>query len=112
MALLSLAAVSGEDLPDSEIAGGSDPVSFGFMGCEYKQEAQDTCRKADLVVIGGGACGIAVVAQVIERVKQGKKLRSVALIEKSKDVGPGLALRRVYRHYSQHATEHQGNLCG
>ena len=47
--------------------------------------------KSDLVIIGGGAGGIAVVAHIMELVKKGKQLRSITLIEKSNSVGPGLA---------------------
>ena len=47
--------------------------------------------ESDLVIIGGGAGGIAVAAHIMELVKKGKKLRSITLIEKSNSVGPGLA---------------------
>ncbi|CRG92449.1 hypothetical protein PISL3812_09509 [Talaromyces islandicus] len=45
----------------------------------------------DLVIVGGGACGVAVFLQILERVKSGKKLRRITVIEKNKNVGPGLA---------------------
>lgn len=47
--------------------------------------------ESDLVIVGGGACGIAVAAHVIELVKKSKALRSITLIEKTKTAGPGLA---------------------
>ena len=47
--------------------------------------------ESDLVIIGGGAGGIAVTAHIMELVKKGKQLRSITLIEKSNSVGPGLA---------------------
>ncbi|KAL9068619.1 MAG: hypothetical protein Q9161_006057 [Pseudevernia consocians] len=55
-----------------------------------KSQKEDIYLKNDLVVIGAGACGVAVVAPLIERVKQGKKLRCITLTEKSKRIGPGL----------------------
>ena len=56
-----------------------------------KSQKEDIYLKNDLVVIGAGACGVAVVAPLIERVKQGKKLRCITLTEKSKRIGPRLA---------------------
>ena len=47
--------------------------------------------ETDLVIIGGGAGGIAVAAHIMKLVKKGKQLRSITLIEKSNSVGPGLA---------------------
>ena len=61
------------------------------VGIGDERQDKNTCLENDLVVIGGGACGVAVVAQLIERAKQGRKLRSITLIEKRKSVGPGLA---------------------
>jgi len=45
----------------------------------------------DVVIIGGGASGLAVAIQLIERVKTGKTLSSITLIEKGDSVGTGLA---------------------
>jgi uncharacterized NAD(P)/FAD-binding protein YdhS/folate-dependent phosphoribosylglycinamide formyltransferase PurN len=45
----------------------------------------------DLVIVGGGACGVAVAIQIIARVKKGKPVRSISLVEKNKSFGPGLA---------------------
>lgn len=56
-----------------------------------KDQKNVACFESDLVIIGGGACGIAVAAHIIELVKKGKMLRSITLIEKSKRAGPGLA---------------------
>ena len=47
--------------------------------------------ESDLVIIGGGAGGIAVAAHIMELVKKGKQLRSITLVEKSNSIGPGLA---------------------
>ena len=56
-----------------------------------KSQRDHACFKSDIVIIGGGACGVAVTAQIVELVKKGKTLRSMTLIEKNKSVGPGLA---------------------
>lgn len=56
-----------------------------------KSQKKDSCLETDLVIIGGGACGVAVVAHMIERFKQGRKLQSITLIEKNESIGPGLA---------------------
>ena len=45
----------------------------------------------DVLVVGGGASGTAVITQLIEKIQQGKQIRSIALVEKSEAVGPGLA---------------------
>lgn len=46
---------------------------------------------ADVVVVGGGAGGVAVILHLIELAKKGKKLESFTVIEKSDIIGPGLA---------------------
>ncbi|KEQ78398.1 hypothetical protein M438DRAFT_285793 [Aureobasidium pullulans EXF-150] len=45
----------------------------------------------DVVVVGGGASGVAVVLHLLEKIKQGKRMKSITLLEKSKAAGPGLA---------------------
>ncbi|KAL9103648.1 MAG: hypothetical protein Q9187_008984, partial [Circinaria calcarea] len=45
----------------------------------------------DVVIVGGGASGVAVTVQLIERIKRGKKVKSITMIEKSNLVGPGFA---------------------
>ena len=56
-----------------------------------KSQNSNSYLKSDVVIIGGGACGVAVAAQIVQLVKKGKILRSIALVEKSKSAGPGLA---------------------
>ncbi|KAJ5606301.1 FAD-NAD(P)-binding-domain-containing protein [Penicillium lagena] len=45
----------------------------------------------DVVVVGGGASGLAILLQLIERVKNGENLGQVVILEKSEIPGPGLA---------------------
>ncbi|KAJ5959169.1 FAD-NAD(P)-binding-domain-containing protein [Penicillium vulpinum] len=45
----------------------------------------------NIVVVGGGASGLSVLLQLIERVKDGKLLREVVVLEKREIPGPGLA---------------------
>lgn len=45
----------------------------------------------DVVVVGGGASGLAVILHLLEKVKQGKHVKSITLLEKSNPAGPGLA---------------------
>ncbi|CAF9917901.1 hypothetical protein IMSHALPRED_003778 [Imshaugia aleurites] len=67
-------------------------IQMSTIGVENtKKSLYDVSFLSDVVVIGGGACGVAVVTQLIERVKQGRMLRSITLVEKSKKIGPGLA---------------------
>jgi uncharacterized NAD(P)/FAD-binding protein YdhS len=53
--------------------------------------AKEELSPVDVVIIGGGASGLAVAIQLIERVKIGKSLNSITLIEKGGSVGTGLA---------------------
>lgn len=66
-------------------------MSTTSVGTGNESQEKDTCLNADLVIIGGGACGVAVVAHMIERFKQGQNQRSIILIEKNESIGPGLA---------------------
>ena len=45
----------------------------------------------NLAIVGGGASGLSVFTQMIERIKQGFNVHSITIIEKNKLVGPGLA---------------------
>ena len=45
----------------------------------------------NIAIVGGGACGLAVFTQLIERAKRGLKVHSVTVIERNDWVGPGLA---------------------
>lgn len=59
----------------------------------YQVSLQQTAEhdNLDIAVIGGGACGVAVVLQLVEQIKNGKSITNVAIIEKSTELGPGLA---------------------
>lgn len=46
---------------------------------------------ADVVIVGGGAGGVAVALHLMELAKKGKKLDELIIIEKTDVVGPGLA---------------------
>ncbi|TWU73587.1 hypothetical protein ED733_004917 [Metarhizium rileyi] len=46
--------------------------------------------RPDIVIVGGGASGLSVLLQLIERVKDGKQIRDVVLLERSAIPGPGL----------------------
>jgi len=100
---------------DASIAEQAKVESEAILGhCERQQ--QDTTKldgltsqlakmmlskdMVDVVIVGGGACGLAVVIQLIERIKhkQGKKISSITLVEKKERVGPGLAYS-VYLNY-------------
>jgi Formyl transferase len=61
----------------------------------------------DLVIVGVVACGVAVAIQMIERVKQGKRLRSIALVEKSSSIGQAsrYALRSLARDVEDYPVE-------
>lgn len=63
------------------------PMMSSIPGCE----SPGFSTPEDLVIVGGGACGIAVILHVIEKVKQGKQINTITLIEKDKAAGPGLA---------------------
>lgn len=71
----------------------------------------------DVTIVGAGASGLAITVQLIEliRNKQGKEIRSIALIEKMEDsVATGLAyseaseskqaLLQIYLNLSTHST--------
>jgi len=46
----------------------------------------------DVAIVGGGASGLAVAIQLIDRIKKGyKEIKSIMIIEKREIVGPGLA---------------------
>ena len=45
----------------------------------------------NLAIVGGGASGLAVFTQMIERAKQGLGVQSITIVEKNKWIGPGLA---------------------
>lgn len=45
----------------------------------------------NIVVIGGGASGLAVILQLVKRFRAGKPVRRIILIEKNDEAGPGLA---------------------
>ena len=45
----------------------------------------------NLAIVGGGAAGLAVFTQMIERAKQGFSIHSITIIEKNNWIGPGLA---------------------
>lgn len=47
--------------------------------------------KPDVVIVGGGAGGVAVVLHLIEQAKKGRVLHEMAIIEKRDILGPGLA---------------------
>ncbi|MCJ1233900.1 hypothetical protein MMC14_001858 [Varicellaria rhodocarpa] len=51
----------------------------------------------NLAIVGGGASGLAVFTQMIERAKQGWNVHSITIIEKSKSIGPGLAYSEACR---------------
>ncbi|KAJ5678757.1 FAD-NAD(P)-binding-domain-containing protein [Penicillium macrosclerotiorum] len=53
--------------------------------------ASSSSSTPDIVVVGGGASGLAVLLQLIERAKNGKQLGKIAVLEKNKTPGPGLA---------------------
>ena len=54
-------------------------------------------KDCDVAIVGGGACGIAVLTRLLDKTKQGKNIRSVALFEKAKTIGPGLAYSEACR---------------
>ncbi|OJJ38036.1 hypothetical protein ASPWEDRAFT_35602 [Aspergillus wentii DTO 134E9] len=45
----------------------------------------------DVVIVGGGASGLAVVLQLVERLRNGKTVKKVTLVDKNSIAGPGLA---------------------
>ncbi|KAJ2983512.1 hypothetical protein NQ176_g629 [Zarea fungicola] len=45
----------------------------------------------DVVVVGGGASGVAVILHLIEQAKKGRRLREIVIVEKRDVLGPGLA---------------------
>ncbi|KAB8071155.1 FAD-NAD(P)-binding-domain-containing protein [Aspergillus leporis] len=45
----------------------------------------------DLILVGGGASGVAILLQLIERAKNGRPLKEVIIVEKNGLLGPGLA---------------------
>lgn len=51
----------------------------------------------NLAIVGGGACGLAVFTQMIDRAKQGLNVHSITIVEKSKGIGPGLAYSEACR---------------
>ena len=59
--------------------------------------ATTICGRApdDVVIVGGGASGVAVTVQLIERIKRGKQVKSITMIEKSNVVGPGFAYSKA-----------------
>ena len=66
---------------------------FSIINIERADKSHESALNlhSDLIIIGGGVCGIAVAAYIVELVKKGKKLRLITLVEKKKDVGSGLA---------------------
>ncbi|OAA52995.1 pyridine nucleotide-disulfide oxidoreductase family protein [Cordyceps fumosorosea ARSEF 2679] len=59
------------------------------MGKKLAQSISVT--KPDVVIVGGGAGGIAVALHLIEQAKKGRILREIVIIEKRDILGPGLA---------------------
>ncbi|MCJ1359224.1 MAG: hypothetical protein MMC33_009224 [Icmadophila ericetorum] len=51
----------------------------------------------NLAIVGGGASGLAIFTQMIERAKQGLNVHSITIVEKSKRIGPGLAYSEACR---------------
>lgn len=45
----------------------------------------------DVLILGGGAGGVAVVLQLVEQVKSGKCVKTVTVVEQNDVLGPGLA---------------------
>ncbi|KAJ5201105.1 FAD-NAD(P)-binding-domain-containing protein [Penicillium cf. viridicatum] len=52
--------------------------------------ASSSFSPPNIVVVGGGASGLAVLLQLIERAKRGSQLGRVIVLEKNKILGPGL----------------------
>lgn len=53
-------------------------------------------QRSDICIVGGGASGIALLAQLIKRAGRTGGVRSIAVIEKGPVVGPGLAYSTTY----------------
>lgn len=53
--------------------------------------SRTTSSADNIVVIGGGASGLAVILQLVKRFRSGKPVRKITLIEKNEEAGPGLA---------------------
>lgn len=48
-------------------------------------------RSFNVAIVGGGACGIAVLTQILRKIKHGRTIGSISLIEQAQTIGPGLA---------------------
>jgi uncharacterized NAD(P)/FAD-binding protein YdhS/folate-dependent phosphoribosylglycinamide formyltransferase PurN len=57
----------------------------------YQTSTSSSSPCYDIVIVGGGASGLSVLFQLIERVKEGKLIREVVLLERRDIPGTGLA---------------------
>ncbi|KAJ5148543.1 FAD-NAD(P)-binding-domain-containing protein [Penicillium atrosanguineum] len=53
--------------------------------------ASSSLTSPNIVVVGGGASGLAILLQLIERAKSGNQLGRIVVLEKNRIPGPGLA---------------------
>ncbi|KAB8234006.1 FAD-NAD(P)-binding-domain-containing protein [Aspergillus alliaceus] len=60
------------------------------MGSTLSRTYSPSTPATDLVVVGGGASGVAILLQLIERAKKGQALKEVIFVEKNGQPGPGL----------------------
>nr|POE64892.1 methionyl-trna formyltransferase [Quercus suber] len=56
--------------------------------------AMPMCQ-SDIAIVGGGACGIAVLSGLVENFKLGTPIRLITVFESASTVGPGLAYSRA-----------------
>lgn len=54
-----------------------------------------TSTPVEVAIIGGGAAGLAVSVQLIQRIRAGHTIKSITIIEKAPTVGPGLAYSKA-----------------
>ena len=80
-----------EEAPDLNLCKMVSSTSHDEINAATQNLSIHASRLVDIAIVGGGASGLAVAIQLLDRVKQGKIINSITMIEKRASVGPGLA---------------------
>ena len=86
-----LVLTSKKEAPDLNFYRMVSPSTSEAVDLATRRLSIETTAVVDVVIVGRGASGLAVAIQLLERIKQGKGIKSITMIEKRESVGPGLA---------------------